>query len=240
VIVLAIDTCDLRGSVALLKDENLFSFTAHDTGEEYSSWLLPAVEGVLQNAEIRMADVDGYAVAAGPGSFTGVRVGLTTVKAWAEVYGKPVAGVSRLEAIAMHAAEGGRYVAASADARRQQVFGAVYRREGEKLELVGDEMVIAPGKFIENVASVAGDARVSWATTDGACLIGAEEWCAREKFNEALETVSPYLAGAIGRIGSQQLKEGRSMDALTLDANYVRRSDAEIFWKGGTTAAGKK
>jgi tRNA threonylcarbamoyladenosine biosynthesis protein TsaB len=226
--------------VALLKDENIFSFATHHTGEEYSSWLLPAVAGVLQKAGSRMAEVDGYAVAAGPGSFTGVRVGLTTVKAWVEVYGKPVTAVSRLEAIAIHAAEGGSYVAAATDARRQQVFGAVYRREGDKLARVGDEMVIAPGKFIENVASVPGDARVSWATTDGACLIGAEEWCAREKFNEALEVVSPYLAGAIGRIGIRQLNEGRGVDALTLDANYVRRSDAEIFWKGGAKAAGKE
>ena len=106
-IVLSIDTCDVDGSVALLKDGNIVGVLPHETNEEYSSWLLPAAYEVLKRAGLRMADVGGYAAAAGPGSFTGVRVGLTTVKAWAEVYGKPVAAVSRLEAIARQASGAG-------------------------------------------------------------------------------------------------------------------------------------
>jgi len=148
VIVLSIDTCDLRGSVAVLQDQAILGLSAHETTEEYSSWLLPAVNALLEKAGLRMDDVGGYAAAAGPGSFTGVRVGLTSVKAWAEVYGKPVAGVSRLEAFAAESRRASNCVAAFVDAQRGQVFGGVYRRNGFGWAKVGEEMVIAPAKFV--------------------------------------------------------------------------------------------
>ena len=232
-IVLAIDTCDARGSVALLRDEEVLGLAAHETEEDYSSWLLPSVEEVLKGAGLGMGQVEAYAVAAGPGSFTGVRVGLTTVKAWAEVYGKPVAAVSRLEAIGVQATGGTKCVAAFADAQRGQVFGAVYQREGKGLKRVGDEIVIAPGKFVEVTAELCHSGEISWISTDPAPVSREAAWKEREKHGEVIEQVSAVLAPTIGRIGLRQLKEGRATDALELDANYVRRSDAEILWKGG-------
>ena len=231
-IVLAIDTCDLRGSVAVLQDDNVLALLAHETKEEYSSWLLPAVNQVLRQAHASMDDVTGYAAAAGPGSFTGVRVGLTTVKAWAEVYGKPVAAVSRLEAIAAQGCGGPGYIAAFVDAHRGQVFGAVYKQAGDSLTRLGEEMVIAPGSFVEVAGELAGGEKIAWVSPDAALLAGQESWKDRERSGETIEKVSATLAAVIGRIGMRRLQQGKSADALTLDANYVRRSDAEIFWKG--------
>jgi tRNA threonylcarbamoyladenosine biosynthesis protein TsaB len=230
VLVLAIDTCDSRGGVALLRDDSVLSRVNHESSEDYSVWLLPAVNSVLNDAEIAMREVEAYVVASGPGSFTGVRSGLTTVKAWAEVYGKPVAAVSRLQAIAAQAWKGAPFIAACADGRRNQVFAALYRNrsDGEVLERIADEMVIAPDKFIEHVAGIAGDQRVSWASTDAGILVAAEEWCAREKLDERLEPVSPFMVTTIGRIGMAQIQKGQTVDPLTLDANYVRRTDAEL------------
>lgn len=216
----------------MLRDEEVLGLFAHETREEYSSWLLPAVNEVLQEVGLRRGEVDGYAAGAGPGSFTGVRVGLTTVKAWAEVYGKPVAGVSRLEAFAAQASHRSKYVAAFVDAQRGQVFGAVYRREGSGLGRIGEEMVIAPAKFFETAVELAGDGKITWVSPDVELLAGEAAWKGREKRGESIEQVSATLAGIIGRIGLQRLKEGKTTDALGLDANYVRRSDAEIFWKG--------
>lgn len=233
VIVLAIDTCDARGSVAVLRGSALLQVAAHESAEDYSSWLLPAVAGVLRSTDLNMADVDGYAIAAGPGSFTGVRVGLTTVKAWSEVYGKRIAAVSRLEALAVEAGSETPCVAAFANAQRGQVFGAVYRRTVAGLELVGEEMVIAPGNFVECAAELANGGGISWVSTDAECVLREEAWRARDVLGEKVESVSIVLAPAIGRIGAAQLAAGRFTDALLLDANYVRRSDAEIFWKGG-------
>ncbi len=230
---MAIDTCDARGSVAVLRDEEVLGYAAHETEEDYSSWLLPSVEEALKGAGLRMSQVEAYAVAAGPGSFTGVRVGLTTVKAWAEVYGKPVAAVSRLEAIGVQMTGETKYVAAFADAHRGQVFGAVYHREGNGLRRVGEEMVIAPGKFVEAAVELCHAGKILWVSTDPAHVSGEASWKEREKRGEVIEQVSAVLAPTIGRIGLRQLKEGRTTDALGLDANYVRRSDAEILWKGG-------
>jgi tRNA threonylcarbamoyladenosine biosynthesis protein TsaB len=180
-----------------------------------------------------MGDVEGYAAAAGPGSFTGVRVGLTTVKAWAEVYGRRIAAVSRLEAVAIEASTKSAFVASFVNAQRGQVFGAVYRRNGAGLVRVGDEMVIGPGKFIETAVEAASGANIGWVSTDAACVTSEEAWKAREARGEKVQSVSSVLAPMIGRIGLRELAAGRSTDALALDANYVRRSDAEIFWKGG-------
>jgi tRNA threonylcarbamoyladenosine biosynthesis protein TsaB len=233
VIVLSIDTCDFRGSVAALSEQTVLGLAAHETREDYSSWLLRTVQNVLKGVALSLKDVDAYAVAAGPGSFTGVRVGLTTVKAWAEVYKKPVAAVSRLEAIAAQAAGGESYLGAFADAQRGQVFGAVYRAKDGTLTRVGEEMVIAPQKFVEAAAELCGGERISWVSTDPAHVAATAAWKDREIRGERIQEVSATLAAIIGRIGLRQWKEGKATDALGLDANYVRRSDAEIFWKGG-------
>ncbi|HYL85922.1 MAG TPA: tRNA (adenosine(37)-N6)-threonylcarbamoyltransferase complex dimerization subunit type 1 TsaB [Candidatus Angelobacter sp.] len=238
-LVLAIDTCDSRGGVALLSDGDLLSTAEHAPGSDYSSWLLPAVTHVLQSAGAVMAEIGGYAVTAGPGSFTGVRVGLTTVKAWAEVYGKPIAAVSRLEAIAEQGPGTAEGIAAFVDAQRGQVFGAVYRREGDGLSRISDEMVIAPGKFLEEAARLAGEEKMFWLSPDPSHMACEPGWKEREVKGETIESVSAFLAPVIGRIGTRRLRHGQSVDALTLDANYVRRSDAEIFWKAGNAAHGR-
>ena len=115
--LLALDTCDARGSVSVLRDDEVLQTVEHDTSDDYSIWLLPAIDRALQASGLAFADIDVYVAASGPGSFTGVRVGLTTVKAWAEVTGRPVVGVSRLEALATLAAPAGEFVAAFTNAR---------------------------------------------------------------------------------------------------------------------------
>src|ERR1700748_2149873 len=117
-LVLALDTCDVRGSVAVVNDDRALASTVHDLPQDYSSWLLPAVEQTFRGAKCSMNDVDVLAVASGPGSFTGVRVGLTTVKAWAEVYGKPIVAMSRLEALARQPGGNGALVASAIRAQR--------------------------------------------------------------------------------------------------------------------------
>ena len=232
VIVLSIDTCDPRGSVAVLRERLQLGLTAHDTTEEYSSWLLPTVGDLLKRIGLRMTDLDAFAVASGPGSFTGVRVGLTTVKAWGEVYRKPIVPISRLRAMAVEAWGDPGYVAAWFDAHRGQVFGGVYKSNGPDLVSVGEEMVIAPRRFVETVTElIAGDI-VTWASADPGSLFDEAEVKKRAAAGEEFEYVGGMLAGPVGVLATEELAAGRFTDALGLDANYVRRSDAEIFWKG--------
>lgn len=237
-ILLALDTCDSRGSVAVLRGEEVLGVLAHESGEDYSSWLLPAVQEIVRSVRLTVPDVDVYAVASGPGSFTGLRVGLTTVKAWSEVYGKRMAGVSRLEALAVQAEQeqqASPLVAAFFDAQRGQVFGALYRREGAALQRVEDEMVIAPSEFVKWVSERAQGQAVDWVSMDPERVSAEAAWTERARLGEKIQKSSSVLAPIIGKIGYERAQEGRLVDALTLDADYVRRSDAEIFWKGASS-----
>ncbi len=230
-LLLALDTCDSKGSIALLRADVVLASANHDTDEDYSTWLLPAVARVLQAAGAILPDVDAFGVASGPGSFTGVRISLTTVKAWIEVYGKPAAAISRLRAIAAAGYEGRRFVAAFANARRGQVFGAVYRSEESSLERVGEEMVIAPGEFIRLAVEEARGEPISWATPDIGGLLETPEWRERQKLGDESRIVSAFLAGTIARLAEVELAAGRAVGVLELDAKYVRRSDAEASWQ---------
>ena len=90
-----------------------------------------------------------FAVASGPGSFTGVRIGLATVKAWSEVFSKPIVAVSRLEVVAAQAERETSYVASFIDAHRCQIFGALYKRTDSRLTLIEQEMVASPQVFLD-------------------------------------------------------------------------------------------
>ena len=216
-----------------MRDEAVLESVAHEVAADYSSWVLPSAERALRAAGLKMRDVEVYAVAAGPGSFTGVRVGLTTVKAWSEAYGKRIASLSRLEAIAAQASVGREYVAAFVDAQRGQVFGGLYRREAAGLQLVDQEMVISPEGFLDWVLERAGGDAVSWISLDPEKIDSLHRWAEVENLRAKIELSTSVLAPLIGKIGLRKAIEGRFTNALELDAKYVRRSDAEIFWKGG-------
>jgi tRNA threonylcarbamoyladenosine biosynthesis protein TsaB len=234
VITLAIDTSETRGSVAVLRGGIAAAVRPHIDQSDYSEWLLPAVERVLAEAGIGLEQVELLCVSAGPGSFTGLRVGLTTVKAWAEVYGKPVVAVSRLEAMARSIETTTLFVASSYDAQRGQLFGGLYRNTDNRWEKVGDELVASPGEFAQMVDSEAANHRVTWVSLDPELIRNLELVRKRIAAGDILVPAPSELAPIIGKIAEERASLGKFSDPLSLDANYVRRSDAEIFWKGSS------
>ena len=223
--------------MALLRDDTVLQVIAHEGSTDYSSWVLPTVEQALSAAGFQLRQVDIYAVASGPGSFTGVRIALTTAKAWSEAYGNGIASVSRLEAMASQAAGISKFVAAFADAHRDQVFGALFRREGSVLKPIESDMVAAPGEFLDWVTQHSGSEQVSWISIDPEKLTSTEPWQTRANAGETVQLSTTVLAPAIGRVGRARALEGRLTDALALDADYVRRPDAEVNWKGKAPGA---
>ena len=241
-LTLAVDTSTRSGSIALLRDAAVLGQAVIPPDEPYSNRFSPAVDSLMRESGLVLSQLDLFAVAAGPGSFTGLRIGLTAVKAWAEVFGKPIAAVSVLEAIAAHAMPSPSTQRAGSptelflvpvfDARRGQVFGAVYRysaTEPERLWRCGDEMVAAPEEFILFVSDQAGAATPVFVSSTPEII---EEHRALSRFKDArLERVSPPLAPMIGLVGYRQALRGETVDAMALDASYVRRTDAELKWK---------
>lgn len=228
--LLSLDTCDARGSIALLQDHQLLGEFLHPATEDFSSWLLPAVDNLLSQNSVSHADLAGYAVTSGPGSFTGVRVGLTTAKAWSEVYRKPIFPVSRLTVLANQVPQPAEYIASFIDAQRKQIFAGLFRRQAGGLMPLADESVIDPSEFFHSVTQAAGNSGIVWVSLDPEILTSSPMWKNEIPAHASVLTVKPPLASLVALYAIDHLSQ-QGTDGLALDANYVRRSDAEIFGK---------
>ena len=162
-LILAFESSARPASVALLRDGCLLSQYSQCSALTHSRTLLPMAEDMLKNAELTIGDVDLFAVAHGPGSFTGVRIGVSTVKGLAWAANKPCVGVSTLEAMAWHGLAAGGVVCPVMDARRSQVYNALFEiRDGRPVRLCEDRPIaleeLAPQlKELDRPAFLVGD-----------------------------------------------------------------------------------
>ena len=141
-LILAFESSARPASVALLRDGQLLSQYSQCSQLTHSRTLLPMAEDMLKNAELTLDDVDLFAVAHGPGSFTGIRIGVSTVKGLAWASDKPCVGVSTLEAMAWHGLAAGGLICPVMDARRSQVYNALFEiRDGKPARLTEDRPI---------------------------------------------------------------------------------------------------
>lgn len=215
-LLLAIDTTHECGSIAIARGDEILEELALRAPDGFAHVIYAQLASLLERHAIRPCDFDCFASASGPGSFTGVRVGLACVKGLAEACGKPACAVSNLQALAVFGS--GPLRAAVLDARRGEVYGGVYNSTG---------MAVAPeivAKFPAWLETLPPD--VEFVSQD------FQPELAGTRFEGASVVAAPHaLAGAIARIASGRLIRGDASDPAALDANYVRRSDAELFWK---------
>jgi tRNA threonylcarbamoyladenosine biosynthesis protein TsaB len=232
VLILALDTSSTTGSLAVLRDKKVAGVVSTLADETYSSRMFRQLEFLLQELSLKLDQFDLFAVSAGPGSFTGLRVGLVAAKGWAEVYKKPVVGVSVLEAIAAQSYSLASVLVPVLDARRGEVYFGLYRREKDSLALEGEECVLRPEEFLHTVAARPGSSEFAIISPTPEVLSAALSRLETERLPVPhIERVPMVLAPAIGLLGYQRAQRGDVSDALTLDANYVRRSDAEVYAK---------
>jgi tRNA threonylcarbamoyladenosine biosynthesis protein TsaB len=221
-LLLALDTTSRHGSFALARDGAVLEAVAVEAPDGFGQIVFQHVSDLLKRHGVALSEIDCYAAASGPGSFTGIRVGLTAVKAFAEVHAKPVAAISNLLALASLAE--GRYRAPILDARRGEVFAAVY---DEQLRPVVHEAAVRWPLFLKSVA----EQHVTFiGQTPGIFEAGAAaERQARP--NWRYTAAGEPLASAIARLASARHACGETLPPEAADANYVRRSDAELKWK---------
>lgn len=218
-LLIAIDTSGRKGSVALCRgDDHSFETLQLSTleGGTYSARLMPVIAELLQQNGFAKDDLDGFAVVSGPGSFTGLRVGLATVKGLCEVLGKPLATVSMLEAVAIAHTTG--KVTAVLDAGRGEAYVGEYR--------VQDGSARLEREFIVKLAEFSA---VGGVLTPDKSVADALQGSAVKALKALL--VEQVHADGIGRIGLRKLLAGDVTEAATVDVNYIRRSDAELFAK---------
>lgn len=220
-LLISIDTSGRHGSVALCRgDEHSFETVQLTAlkGGTYSARLMPAMAEMLAAQQISKEQIDAFVVVSGPGSFTGLRVGIATVKALCEVLGKPLVAASMLEAVAVTRGRANGRVAVALDAGRSEVYVGEFQVTNSRVTVVH-----------EYIAKLDPFARAA-ASTDLAVLSpdsGVVETL--RAGGVAARQIKPLRADDIGRFALTRLLAGELSDSATLDANYIRRSDAEIF-----------
>ncbi len=153
-LILAFESSAKPASAALVKDGQLLSQYMQCSALTHSRTLLPMAEDMLKNAELRLSDVDLIAVAHGPGSFTGIRIGVSTVKGLAWAAEKPCVGVSTLEAMAWHGLAVGGYICPVMDARRSQVYNALFKIENGRPVRMTEDRPIALDELSKEVTAL--------------------------------------------------------------------------------------
>jgi tRNA threonylcarbamoyladenosine biosynthesis protein TsaB len=219
-LLLAIDTTHESGSLALARGAETLEEVSLEAPGGFAHVIYGHLDHLLKRHAIVLEAIDCFASASGPGSFTGVRVGLACVKGLAEAMGKPAVGVSNLRALASFGTAPLRAVVL--DARRGEVYAALYDAHGM---LAAPETVVQFPAWLETLP----EAEIEFISADFTALCSAFEG---SRFETARRTIAPRaLARAIARIACDYFLSGQAQDPAALDANYVRRSDAELFWK---------
>jgi tRNA threonylcarbamoyladenosine biosynthesis protein TsaB len=222
--LLAVDTSGKNGGVALARatpgqSEIDVLEIVPLVGGAFSAQLVPQIAGLLEKHRCTKNDLDAFAVASGPGSFTGLRVGLAAIKALGEALQKPIAAVSLLEAVARDGASDGR-VFAALDAGRGDVyvgdfeFNPPRRMHSERLMSREELLVEAKGVSAAGRAVVTPDSALAEAVRAAGIQVRQIEY---------------PNSGVIAQLGWEHLQRGETVHPEELEANYIRRSDAEIF-----------
>lgn len=232
-LLLAIDTSGRHGSIALARTEEDAQASAEIeirdieilqtvalSGGTFSAQLVPQVAATLAKHGFSKNDIGGFAVASGPGSFTGLRVGLAAIKGLAEILRKPIATVSTLEAVAQTAGCLGK-ITAVLDAGRGEVYAGEYELSLGAARCLGEQLLTTK-EFLARMRS----AKV--VTCEG---VFAE---AARAAGLSFSVVEPINAADIARIGWRKIRAGDTVSPEQLEANYIRRTDAEILAKIGS------
>jgi len=224
-ILLAVDTSGKNGSLALgsIAGDGRIDIleVAALAGGTFSAQLVPQITALLETHGLTKFDLEAFAVASGPGSFTGLRVGLAAIKALAEALAKPIVAISLLEAVARGTSVQGRVLAAL-DAGRTDVYAGDYEL-GHPTRMCSERMLSREEFLAEANGAVA--AKIQIITPDAALAD------ALRSAGIAVRQIAYPNAADIARLGYEHLKLGHTTLPETLDANYIRRTDAEIFAK---------
>lgn len=221
--ILAVDTASGSGSVAVADGDDFLAEIVSARRETHSRYLMTLIDRALQMAGLRLNEIDGFAVTRGPGSFTGLRIGISTVKGLAWVTQKPVVGISSLEALAVQAAPASSLICAMLDARNNEVYLGRYRIVDGRLKKDLDEQVVSPAVAIEGIDETCffiGDGALKYRR-----MIAGE---LGERASFALSFQNILRASAILYLSQFKFTKNQADNAATLSPHYLRKSYAEL------------
>jgi tRNA threonylcarbamoyladenosine biosynthesis protein TsaB len=245
-IVLGIDTSTYHGSIAIVENERLLSEFSIPFINSYSKRLISIIDDLLKKCEVKFKDIDGYAIAIGPGSFTGLRIGVSTCKGFSLATGRPVIPVGTLDAMAESILDFGfrisdfkeyksqipnhksqiHLICTLIDAKKGEVFASLYKKIDGKIKKITEDMAINPERLCQEINEPTiffGDGVKSYGDLIKKRLKGLAYF-----YNDVPKN---SIAASIAFMGAKKLERGDVPDTASLKPKYIRRPEAEIKWE---------
>jgi len=226
--ILALETSTLVSSVAVATSDTLLAEITLQTKKTHSEILMPHIDQLLKMAQLGKKDIKAIAVSIGPGSFTGLRIGLSTAKALAYGLNIPVIGVSTLAAMAYGCPVPGVILSPILDAQKGNVYQSLFEwRNGELREIMPARVIAID----EALREIPGNQLPVIVLGEAAVLHRAKI----EQAGHPLVMAAPHIviqrAGSVAGLGQKLLAQGIEHDVMTLEPSYIRRSEAEVLWE---------
>ncbi len=223
--ILALDSSGLTASAAVVEEENMIAEYTINHKKTHSQTLLPMLDEIVKMIELDLNTIDAIAVAAGPGSFTGLRIGSATAKGLAFALKKPIISIPTVEGLAYNLYGTDKVICPIMDARRNQVYTGLYRFEGEQFVVIEDQMAVDMEKMIQKI-NLLGEPVIFLG--DG---VPVQKNAIKEKVMVPFYFAPPHLsrqrAGAVGALGCCYYREGNYQDSREHKPEYLRLSQAE-------------
>ena len=218
-LILAFDTSSKTASVAILRDEIILYETIINIGLNHSEVLLPAIEQACIQTRTKIFEFDLFACTIGPGSFTGLRIGASTLKGFMLATSKPAVGVSSLAAIALNVGKTSKTICSIMDAGRGQVYSACFKyQENSLLEQISKEQVVKPSEMEKHQdAVIVGDGALKYA-----------DIISDKKKNIILSSQQYCLASSVGLLGKEKFDRNELLNAETFTPVYLRSHNASV------------
>ena len=221
--ILAVDTATKSCSVAVTEKQTVLAELTNTNGQTHSIHLLDMIHAVIQTAGLTAAALDGFAVTKGPGSFTGLRIGISTIKGLAVAVNKPVVGISSLETLAQQAGSGSDLICPLIDARKGEVYYAAYRFSVDGLKIEKREMVSAPDEVVKDIC-------------EPCIFVGSGAILYRELIADKLGDFARFAAqsqhiiraSTVARLSLKPFEDGHIGEVAEFVPHYIRKSDAEL------------
>jgi tRNA threonylcarbamoyladenosine biosynthesis protein TsaB len=224
--ILGIDTSTMTAGVGIVQDDQVLIDLKYDVKITYSEVLLSTIDMALRTVDLTAEKLDGFAISIGPGSFTGLRIGLSTVKGLCFASGKPLAGVPSLDALASLSLFCRYPVVPILDAKKNQVYAAIYDTSGGEVNRKSEYLVVDTEELIKNISSetlfVGPGVRVY--QKDLIRLLG-------DKAHFAPNEQSLPSGACVARMGRDKILAGQVEDITDLEPMYLRKSEAELRYR---------
>ncbi len=224
-VLLSVDSSTSAGSVAICRGETLLGEISLNVKKTHTDLILQNIDRLLADLDLHLNEVDAFAAVIGPGAFTGLRVGVSTIKGLAMATGRPLLGVSSLRALAMQVPFSDRPVCALLDARKKEVYTGLYRWKKGGLQSLGEEAVLPPEKLLE-------------ALQGEVLFVGEGAVVYRSLIETKLGSRAAFApwscntprAASVAALALADLRQGRTVALEHFVPTYIRLSEAEIMW----------